>query len=44
MTRYQIGELARMTGLTVRTIRFYSDQGLIPPTVENGRRLPDVRR
>ncbi|MFS8100544.1 MerR family transcriptional regulator [Lentzea alba] len=32
MTRYQIGELARMTGLTVRTIRFYSDQGLIPPT------------
>ncbi|HEX7307422.1 MerR family transcriptional regulator [Lentzea sp.] len=32
MTRYQIGELARMTGLPVRTIRFYSDQGLIPPT------------
>ncbi|MFD5828957.1 MerR family transcriptional regulator [Lentzea sp. NPDC060358] len=32
MTRYQIGELARMTGLTVRTIRFYSDSGLIPPT------------
>lgn len=31
MTRYQIGELARMTGLTVRTIRFYSDSGLIPP-------------
>ncbi|MEU7478585.1 MerR family transcriptional regulator [Lentzea sp. NPDC042327] len=32
MTRYQIGELARMTGLTVKTIRFYSDSGLIPPT------------
>ncbi|PWK90559.1 DNA-binding transcriptional MerR regulator [Lentzea atacamensis] len=32
MTRYQIGELAKMTGLTVRTIRFYSDSGLIPPT------------
>jgi DNA-binding transcriptional MerR regulator len=32
VTRYQIGELARLTGLTVRTIRFYSDQGLIPPT------------
>ncbi|WP_053731939.1 MerR family transcriptional regulator [Nocardia sp. NRRL S-836] len=31
MTRYQIGELARLTGLTVRTIRFYSDSGLIPP-------------
>lgn len=32
VTRYQIGDLARMTGLTVRTIRFYSDSGLIPPT------------
>ncbi|GAA3618292.1 MerR family transcriptional regulator [Lentzea roselyniae] len=32
MTRYQIGELAKMTGLTVRAIRFYSDSGLIPPT------------
>jgi DNA-binding transcriptional MerR regulator len=32
VTRYQIGELAKLTGLTVRTIRFYSDQGLIPPT------------
>jgi DNA-binding transcriptional MerR regulator len=32
VTRYQIGELAKMTGLTVRTIRFYSDSGLIPPT------------
>lgn len=26
-----IGELARRTGLTVKTIRFWSDQGLVPP-------------
>jgi DNA-binding transcriptional MerR regulator len=29
-TRYSIGELARLTGLPVRTIRFYSDTGLVP--------------
>jgi DNA-binding transcriptional MerR regulator len=28
---YSIGELARRTGTTVKTIRFYSDCGLIPP-------------
>src|SRR5436309_8245119 len=28
--RYSIGELARLTGLPVRTIRFYSDSGLVP--------------
>jgi hypothetical protein len=26
-TRYSIGDLARRTGLSVRTIRFYSDTG-----------------
>lgn len=26
-----IGELARRTGLTVKTIRFYSDRGIVPP-------------
>jgi DNA-binding transcriptional MerR regulator len=31
-TLYTIGELARRTGLPVRTIRFYSDQGVVPPT------------
>jgi DNA-binding transcriptional MerR regulator len=30
-TRYSIGDLARRTGLTVRTIRFYSDEGIVPP-------------
>ncbi|QIZ35573.1 MerR family transcriptional regulator [Saccharopolyspora sp. ASAGF58] len=29
---YTIGELARRTGLSVKTIRFYSDSGVVPPT------------
>ncbi|MEV0826924.1 MerR family transcriptional regulator [Nonomuraea rubra] len=29
---YTIGELARRTGLPVRTIRFWSDSGVLPPT------------
>ncbi|MEU8546692.1 MerR family transcriptional regulator [Streptomyces roseoverticillatus] len=29
---HSIGELARLTGLTVRTIRFWSDTGVVPPT------------
>ncbi|MFC0509058.1 MerR family transcriptional regulator [Micromonospora costi] len=29
--RYSIGELARRTGLTVKTIRFYADRGIVPP-------------
>jgi DNA-binding transcriptional MerR regulator len=29
--RYTIGELADRTGLSVRTIRFWSDSGVIPP-------------
>lgn len=30
-TRYSIGQLARRTGLTVKTIRFYSDRGIVTP-------------
>lgn len=30
-TLYSIGDLARLTGLTVKTIRFYSDRGIVPP-------------
>jgi DNA-binding transcriptional MerR regulator len=39
-----IGELARRTGLSVRTIRFWSDAGVVPPAdrTESGRRLYDA--
>ncbi|QTR01085.1 MerR family transcriptional regulator, partial [Saccharothrix algeriensis] len=30
MTHYSIGELARLAGLSTRTVRFYSDSGLVP--------------
>lgn len=41
---YTIGELARRTGLPVKTIRFYSDTGVVPPTdrTNTGYRLYDV--
>jgi DNA-binding transcriptional MerR regulator len=43
-TLYSIGELARRTGLSVKTIRFYSDQGVVPPTDRTpaGYRLYDI--
>ncbi|WP_433330893.1 MerR family transcriptional regulator [Spirillospora sp. CA-294931] len=43
-TLYTIGELSRRTGLAVRTIRFYSDAGVVPPTgrTEAGYRLYDL--
>ncbi|WP_327068567.1 helix-turn-helix domain-containing protein [Kitasatospora sp. NBC_01302] len=31
-TLHTIGELARLTGLSVKTIRFWSDTGVVPPT------------
>jgi DNA-binding transcriptional MerR regulator len=31
-TLYSIGDLAQRTGLPVRTIRYYSDTGVLPPT------------
>jgi DNA-binding transcriptional MerR regulator len=39
-----IGKLARRTGLPVRTIRFWSDAGVLPPAAraEGGRRLYDA--
>ncbi|HVW42934.1 MAG TPA: MerR family transcriptional regulator [Amycolatopsis sp.] len=42
---FTIGELARRTGLPVKTIRFYSDEGLLPPTdrTPSGYRLYDTR-
>ncbi|MGW4560947.1 MerR family transcriptional regulator [Streptomyces sp. NPDC004561] len=43
-TLYSIGDLARRTGLTVKTIRFYSDRGIVAPTDRNpaGFRLYDI--
>ena len=43
-TLYPIGDLARRTGLTVRTIRFYSDCGIVTPAGRSqaGYRLYDV--
>ncbi|HWH11576.1 MAG TPA: MerR family transcriptional regulator [Solirubrobacteraceae bacterium] len=40
---YTIGELAQRSGISVRTIRFYSDTGLVPPAgrSEAGYRLYD---
>ncbi|WP_027933623.1 helix-turn-helix domain-containing protein [Amycolatopsis thermoflava] len=41
---FTIGELSRRTGLPVKTIRFYSDEGLLPPAdrTGSGYRLYDV--
>ena len=41
---YGIGALARRTGLSVRTIRFWSDNGLVPPAGRSaaGHRLYDA--
>ncbi|MGA6165623.1 MerR family transcriptional regulator [Amycolatopsis magusensis] len=43
--RFTIGELARRTGLPVKTIRFYSDEGLLPPSgrTHAGYRLYDTQ-
>ena len=41
---YVIGEIARRTGLPVRTIRFYADEGIVPPAAQSraGYRLFDL--
>ncbi|WP_409469561.1 MerR family transcriptional regulator [Streptomyces sp. HC307] len=41
---FTIGELARATGLTVRTIRYWSDEGVLPPVTRSagGYRLYDA--
>ncbi|WP_300265753.1 MerR family transcriptional regulator [Microbacterium sp.] len=43
-TLHAIGDVARRTGLSVSAIRFYSDEGLVPPTDETdgGHRLYDL--
>lgn len=41
---FSIGELAQRTGLTVKAIRFYADEGIVPPTQRSpaGYRLFDI--
>ncbi|WP_246074444.1 MerR family transcriptional regulator [Nonomuraea terrae] len=41
---YTIGQLAQRTGLQARTIRFWSDSGVVPPVrrSEGGYRLYDA--
>ena len=34
--RVAIGELARQTGVPVKTLRFYSDEGILPPAERSG--------
>lgn len=34
-TRLTIGELSRRTGVAVKTLRFYSDRGLLPPAARS---------
>ena len=43
--KYTVGELARKTGLTTRTIRFYDEKGILTPCgyAENGYRLYDLK-
>ncbi|MBB6669875.1 MerR family transcriptional regulator [Cohnella nanjingensis] len=48
-TQWKVGELAKLTGLTVRTLRFYDQIGLLSPTgySDGGYRLyeePDLSR
>jgi DNA-binding transcriptional MerR regulator len=35
--RYRIDELARVSGVTVRNIRYYQDRGMLPPPSREGR-------
>lgn len=39
--RYTTGEIAKMSGLTVRAVQYYGNIGLLPPSgrSENGRRF-----
>ena len=41
MSRYTTGELAKLCGVTVRTVQYYDTRGILTPTAlsEGGRRL-----
>lgn len=40
---YMIGDLAREFGVTLRTLRFYEDRGLLSPRRDGTARIYDVR-
>lgn len=40
---YTIGDLAREFGVTLRTLRFYEDRGLLSPKREGAARIYDAR-
>ena len=40
---YTIGDLAREFGVTLRTLRFYEDRGLLSPRREGTARIYDAR-
>ena len=45
MAQYRIGEFSKITGLTVKTLRFYDEQGVLKPSCvdpENGYRYYDA--
>ena len=49
MSKYTTGEIAKLTGVTVRTVQYYDDRGILIPSElsEGGRRLysdDDLRR
>ena len=49
LSRYTTGEIAKLCGVTVRTIQYYDTRGILTPSdlTEGGRRLygeDDVRR
>ena len=39
MRDYSIADRAKRTGLAVRTIRFYSDKGVLPPIGSRGEQI-----
>ena len=44
-TSYSIGEFSQVTGLSVKTLRFYHEKGiLLPSSVDERTRLPFLRR
>ena len=45
MSKYTTGEIARISGVSVRTVQYYDDRGILKPSElsEGGRRLYSKR-